>query len=230
MPLKGSGPATEWTEIDRFESDGGGGVGWIAHPDETMQRASHALSVDGEVWVVDPIDVPGLDDLLAEFGEIAGVVVLLDRHKRDAGAVARRHDVPVYLPEPLRQAAGDIDAPVECFGGELADTGYRTRTVVDNFAWTEVALYNRERGVLVVPEAVGTTEYFLASGERLGVHPALRLRPPRTLGRFEPERILVGHGAGVHEDATAALRDALAGARERTPGLYLKTLKTFLPV
>ncbi|PSQ59027.1 MAG: hypothetical protein BRD23_05400 [Halobacteriales archaeon SW_9_67_25] len=232
MPLKNSGPATEWTETDRFEADNGtatGGVGWIAHPAETMQRASHALAVDGEVWVVDPIDVPELDDRLAEFGDVAGVVVLLDRHKRDAGAVARRHDVPVYLPEPLRGVAGDIDAPVEGFAGELADTGYRTQTVVDNFAWTEVALYNREGGVLVVPEAVGTTEYFLAGGERLGVHPALRLKPPWSLARFEPDRILVGHGAGVHEDAAGALRDALSGARGRTPGLYLKNLKTFLP-
>ncbi len=233
MPLKDSGPATEWTEIDRFEAGDEsttGGVGWIAHPEETMQRASHALAVDGEVWVVDPVDAPGLDDLLEEFGDVAGVVVLLDRHKRDAGAVARRHGVPVYLPEPLRGVAGDIDAPVEGFAGELADTGYRTQTVVDNFAWTEVALYNREDGVLVVPEAVGTTEYFLAGGERLGVHPALRLKPPRSLARFEPDRILVGHGAGIHEDAADTLRDALSGARGRTPDLYLKNLRTLLPV
>lgn len=232
MPIKGSGPATEWTEIDRFgaDGDGVGGVGWIAHPEETMQRASHALAVDGDVWVVDPIDAPGLDDLLTEFGDVTGVVVLLDRHKRDAGAVAQRHDVPVYLPEPLRDAAGDIDAPVESFRDELGDTGYRTQTVVDNFAWSEVALYNQEHGVLVVPEAVGTTEYFLAGGERLGVHPALRLKPPRSLARMEPERILVGHGAGVHEDATSILRDGISGARGRTPGLYMKNLKTFLPV
>lgn len=231
MPMKGSGPATDLTEIDRFESDDeiGGGVGWLAHPDETMQRASHALAVDGDVWVIDPVDAPGVDDLLAEFGSVAGVVVLLDRHKRDAGAVAQRHDVPVYVPDVMSDIATDIDAPVERFVGELADTGYVSRTVVDNFAWTEVALYSEDTDVLAVPEAVGTTEYFLASGERLGVHPALRLKPPRSLARFEPGRILVGHGAGIHENATALLRDALSGARGRTPGLFLKTLKTFLP-
>jgi hypothetical protein len=234
MALKGSGPAADWEEIDRFESGDGeatdGGVGWIAYPEEAMRRASHALAADGDVWVIDPVDAAGIDGLLAEFGEVAGVVVLLDRHERDAGAIARRHDVAVHVPDPMGDIAGEVDAPVERFHGELADTGYRTRTVVDNFAWTEVALYDESRGVLVVPEAVGTTEYFLASGERLGVHPALRLTPPRKLARVEPERILVGHGAGVHDDAAGALRNAVSGARGRTPGLYLKNLKTFLPV
>ena len=84
MPMKGSGPATDFEEIDRRDE----GVGWIAYPDERMERASHAFAVDGEVWVVDPVDVDGLDELLAEFGDVAGVVTLLDRHKRDADTVA----------------------------------------------------------------------------------------------------------------------------------------------
>jgi hypothetical protein len=235
MGLKGSGLATDWREIDRFETEtpertADAGVGWIAYPGEAMQRASHALAVDGEVWVVDPVDAESVDDLLAELGEVAGVVVLLDRHKRSAAALANRHDVAVHLPAVMGDVAGDIDAPVEQFRRELADTGYRAHTVLDNFAWTEVALYGEHNDVLVVPEAVGTTDYFLARGERLGVHPALRLTPPRTLARFEPERILVGHGAGIHEDAARALQDALSGSRGRTPGLYLKNLKSFLPV
>jgi hypothetical protein len=234
MGLKGSGLATDWQEIDRFETTSGGtadaGVGWIAYPGETMQRASHALAVDGAVWVIDPVDAEGIDDLLAEFGEVAGVVVLLDRHKRSAAAFANRHGVAVHLPEVMADIAGDIDAPVERFRRELADTGYGAHTVVDNFAWTEVALYGEQSDVLVIPEAVGTTDYFLAGGERLGVHPALRLTPPRKLGRLEPDRILLGHGPGIHEDATRTLADALSGARGRTPGLYLKNLKTFLPV
>jgi hypothetical protein len=234
MGFKGSGPATDWQEIDRFETeaserDTDAGVGWIAYPDEAMQRASHALAVDGDVWVVDPVDTEGIDDLLADLGSVAGVVVLLDRHKRSAATLANRHGVAVHVPAVMSDAAEGIDAPVEQFGGELADTGYRTHTVVDNFAWTEVALYGEHNDVLVVPEAVGTTDYFLARGERLGVHPALRLTPPRTLARFDPERILVGHGAGIHEDAGRTLEDALSGARGRTPGLYLKNLRSFLP-
>ena len=51
------------------------------------------------------------------------------------------------------------------------------------------------------------------------------LRPPRdALGGLEPERILVGHGPGLFEDAAAALSDALSGARRRLP----RTLTTDL--
>jgi hypothetical protein len=69
-----------------------------------------------------------------------------------------------------------------------------------------------------------------AGDESLGVHPALRLTPPRRLRRFSPERLLVGHGAGVHEDASAVLEDALSGARARAPRLYAETARSFLPV
>jgi len=115
MPLKQSG-AGELTVVDRFER----GVGWIAHPDETMRRASHAVESDGGLWIIDPVDAAGLDDLLAEYADPEGVVVLLDRHKRDAAAVANRHDVAVYVPEWMDGVAGDIDAPTRRFGRELA--------------------------------------------------------------------------------------------------------------
>ena len=229
--MKGSGLATDWEEIDRYESADGSeaGVGWLAYPEEGMQRASHAVAVDGDVWVVDPVDVEGLDDLLAELGTVAGVVVLLDRHKRDAAAIATRHGVDVYVPEFMREIGTDIDAPVETVRRTLLETGFTVETVVDNVAWSEAALYREESGTLVVPEAVGTSDYFLAGDERLGVHPALRLVPPRALRGLDPERILVGHGRGIHENAAAALADALGGSRSRTPRLYLKTLRMFLP-
>ena len=107
--MKGSGEAS-LREIDRYD----GGVGWIAYPDEDMQRASHAVvGENGGVWVVDPVDAAGLDELLAEYGEVAGVVVLLDRHKRDAAAIATRHDVSVYVPDFMDAVAQELDAPVE---------------------------------------------------------------------------------------------------------------------
>ncbi len=228
--MKGSGPPTDWIEIDRFGDSESGGVGWIAYPDETMQRASHAIAVDGEVWVIDPVDAEGIDDLFAEFGEVAGVVILLDRHKRDAAAIAQRHGVSVHIPHFMAGVAEDINAPTERFHRELADTGYAAHEVIDNVAWSEAALYGEDSDVLVVPEAVGTADYFLAGNERLGVHPAIRLTPPKKLGRLTPDRILVGHGNGIHEDAANTLSDAVDGARGRTPSLYLKNLKTFLPV
>ncbi|WP_247002198.1 hypothetical protein [Halosolutus gelatinilyticus] len=218
--------ATDLAEIDRFE----GGVGWIAHPDETMQRASHALEVDGEVWLFDPVDTEGLDDLLAEFGEVAGVVITLDRHKRDAAEIADRHGVHVYLPEFFEGVSEELEAPIVRFDDELADTGLEARTVVDSRFWQEVALYDPAEGTLIVPESVGTAEYFLAGSERLGVHPMRRLVPPRdALGDLDPERVLVGHGPGVMDGASAALDNALAGARKRSPILYAKAARNLLP-
>jgi hypothetical protein len=217
MSMKGSGEATDWETID--ESDAG--FGWLPYPDEDMQRACHALAVDGDVWLVDPVDVPGLDDEIAAYGDVAGVLVGLDRHKRDAAAIADRHDVPVFLPAPLADVAADLDAPTETFTGTVPGTDYRTITVVDTFYWTEVAFWDEE--TLLVPESVGTVAYMCAEGERLGVHPMRRAFPPRgPLGGLDPDHIRVGHGAGVTADPAAALDDALRGSRRRMLGLYTK--------
>lgn len=215
MPMKGSG-STSLEVIDRFDE----GVGWIAYPEETMRRASHAIERDGEVWVFDPVDAEGVDDLLAEFGSVAGVAVLLDRHKRDAAAVANRHDVSVYVPEWMNGVERKLDVPVERFGDELA--GFDVERLIDNPAWQEAVCFDGE--TLLVPEALGTVSYFCASGETLGVHPMLRLLPPRSLREYGPERLLVGHGEGVFEDVPRSIRDALGGARSKTPSLYWKNL------
>ena len=250
MPMKDSGEAEEWQQIYRFE----GGVGWIAHPDERMQRASHALVArgtghtddtvegnktdgngergdgDADVWVVDPVDVTGLDDMLSDLGTVRGVVVLLDRHKRDSAAVANRHDVSVWIPGFFDGVAEDLAAPVERFRHDLADSGFAVHEVIDSRLWQEALLFDRERGILAVPEAVGTAAYFLAGEERLGVHPMLRLKPPSSLGRLDPDRVLVGHGEAVHSDATEALEDAIQGSRSHTPALVVKTARELLPL
>ncbi|WP_436924811.1 hypothetical protein [Halosimplex amylolyticum] len=224
MPMKASGRASSWREIDEWE----GGTSWIAYPDETMQRASHALVDGDDVWLVDPVDVDGLDERLSELGTVRGAVVLLDRHKRDSAAIARRHDVPVFVPEWMDDVPADIDAPVEPIRRGLPDSNYDLHKLVDNPLWKEGFLYDEDSKTLVVAEAVGTTSYFRAGRERLGVHPALRLTPPRSLGRFAPERILVGHGHGVTEDAAGALAEALDSSRWRTPRLYAEAVREFV--
>jgi hypothetical protein len=223
--MKASGVATDWREIDRYE----GGAGWIAYPDEAMQRASHAFVADGDAWLVDPVDAEGIDEFLADLGEVAGVVILLDRHKRDSAALATRHDVSVWIPSFMDDVAEDVAAPIERFRHDLGDTGFAAHEVVDNRLWQEALLYDEDGGTLIVPEAVGTTEYFRTGTNRLGVHPALRLTPPSKLKRLSPERLLVGHGEGIHDGATEALHDAVDGARGRTPALYWKNLKMMLP-
>ena len=226
MSMKGDGPTT-LAEIDRFD----GGVGWIAYPDETMQRASHALQTDEGLWLVDPVDADDLDALLAEFGDVAGVAVCLDRHKRDAAQIARRHDVSVHIPRWMSGVGSKLDAPIERVGDQLGETDYELFELRNSSVppWQEAGLYNPENGTLVVPESVGTASYFTVDGERLGVHPMLRIVPPRkTLGRFSPERLLVGHGEGVLDDTADALTTALAGSKRNALSLYGKTAKQFL--
>jgi hypothetical protein len=168
-----------------------------------MQRASHA--VDG--WVIDPVYD---EDALARVIEPVGVVQLLDRHERDCARVAAllgvlHHVVPDEPP---------ARAPFEVL------------PVLRRKRWHEVALWFPEHRTLVCADALGTAQYYRAPGERIAVSPLLRLTPPRVLLRVEPEHVLVGHGAGLHEDAAAAVRSAVTGARSRiVPWLWAAVRK-----
>lgn len=188
---------TEWT----------GGFSWIADPDERGRRASHALATDAGVWLVDPVDADGLDDRVAEPGEVAGVVVLHDRHRRDASTVARRHDVAVHVPDWMGEVAGAIDRPVDRLDDRLPGTDYEVHRLIDTEDWQEAILVDETTDTLVVPEGVGTLPSF-GDDDGLGVHPSLT-EPPRRLLDWRPDRVLVGHGGSVHRDATAQLRAAL---------------------
>ncbi len=188
---------------DEFE----GGFGWTEAG--FLERTSHALEIGGGVLVFDPVDVPGIDERIRALGKSEAVIQLLDRHERDAAALAARLGVP-----HLRMELGD-------FSGRG-----RLLRVVWNRAWKEVAFWEPERRVLVVADALGSVGYFTAPGEAIGVHPLLRLRPPRALGELGPEHILCGHGAGVHGPrASPALQEALATARRRLPRALLGTLR-----
>lgn len=225
MPMKGEGEPEDWEEVDTRDD----GFGWIAYPEEQMQRASHALATDDGVWLLDPVDVHGLDDRLDELGEVTGVAILLDRHKRDAAELATRYDVPVSIPAWMDGVEDALDAPVERFTSTLGDTDYRAIRVIDNRFWQECAVTDGD--VLYVPESVGTTPYFRGSDDPLGVHPMLRVFPPRrALGNESPQHLLVGHGAGIHENAGGALSDALTKARTTAPRLYVRTIRHFLPI
>jgi len=177
------------------------GFGWVAEEPEHIQRCSHALLVDGGVWLFDPVAGEGVEERIRALGEPAGVVQLLDRHARDCASLARDFGVPLHR-VPL------VVVP---------DTPFRPILIVRNRWWEEIALWWRQRRVLVVADALATLGYFVAPGERLGVHPLLRLAPPHRLGGLEPAHILCGHGAGVHDDATPALQEALSTSSRRIP-------------
>jgi hypothetical protein len=181
------------------------GFGWISPERPLLRITSHAVRADGGVWIIEPTDGEGVEERIRELGEPAAVVQLLDRHNRACAAFARRLGVPHHV------------VP-------FADVGpFAVVPLVRRRHWREVALWWSEPRVLVCADALGTVaHYFALGGERLGVHPLLRLTPPRQLARLEPENVLCGHGAGVHDGATEAMREALAHARRRLPRLLLE--------
>ncbi len=174
------------------------GLTWVV--DEPMERASHALRVDGRVWLVDPVAWEPALEAARELGAVAGVLQLLDRHERDGAAVASRFGVPLRpLPRMLPEAPFEL------------------RRLVDRPWWREVALWWPEERALIVPEAVATATYY-GLGRPLGVHPMLRLRPPSGLRGLDPEHVLGGHGAPLHgPTARTALAEALARSRGDLP-------------
>ncbi|MFC7072616.1 hypothetical protein ACFQJ7_17195 [Halovenus rubra] len=194
---------TEKPEITTWD----GGLSWIAHPDERGQRTSHALQTESGVWVIDPVDMDGLDDQLAALGDVAGVLVLLDRHTRDAEAVADRHNVDIHVPEWMTLARSKLESPAEPVGETLPGTKYTIHQLIATDEWEEAVLVDDAEQTLVVPEAVGTLPAF--EGERqLGIHPGVD-DPPMALLDWEPNRILVGHGQSIHSDADSELRTVL---------------------
>jgi hypothetical protein len=212
--------------IDQWDS----GVGWIAHPDEEGYRASHAIVGDnGDVWVIDPIDAPGVDDLLADLGtgEVAGVAVLSSYHARDAGVIADRYDVPVYLPQWMDRVEERIDAPVERYSETLGESGFQVRKCKFP-GYYEAIAYRESDRTLYIPDVLGTAPLYTVGDERIGVYLIARLFPPREMDGFVPERILVGHGTGIFEDAAAALTDAITGARRRFPNALMTSGRTQL--
>ena len=179
------------------------GVTWV----ETtgMRRAAHALRADGRVWLIDPFEDEVALSAATELGSPAAVIQLLDRHNRACGPIAQRLEVPL-----LRVPA------------EVGDSPFTVIPVISRPWWGEVALWWEAERALVVAEAVGTAPAF-ALGRRVGLHPMLRLRPPKgPLTARSPERLFVGHGAALESGATAAISDALSGSLADIPQLVLK--------
>lgn len=204
--------ASGYQEIDRWS----GGVGWFAHPEETGRRASHAIRDDDGVWVFEPLDAPGIDTLVADLGEVAGVAVLSDYHARDSATFANRHDVSVHVPAWFERVEDRVDAPIERFEGALGNSGFRVQRYAPFPGWREGIAVRESDGTVYVPEALGTAPFYTVGAEQLGVHTFVRLVPPRDpLGDINPERVLVGHGTGIFDEAGTILANTLDGARRR---------------
>lgn len=220
MPMYERSESTGIAVIDRWDD----GVGWLAHPDEDAQRASHVIVGDDGMWIFDPLDGPGVDDLIEEFGSVAGVALLSNTHARDAAAFAERYDVPVHMPTWMNRAPDSVDAPIEQYDAppgewvELEASGIRVRTVDPVTAWTEAIAYRPADATLRVPDMLSSVPEMTVGDERIGCYFFHRFAPPRgVFADLNPERLLFGHGEGVFNDAPAALDSALADARRNLP-------------
>lgn len=187
----------------------GSGFTWQAHPDAAMQRTSQAIRVGNGIWLVDPMDADGLDEKLAELGEIAGVVMLGSHHQRHADELAQRHEVAVHAPDWFAESARDFDAPVELMTDQLNETGFELLNLRAKPWRQEGGLYHPERKTLVVSDTLMTT-FLTAEEGRPELFPPARLAPTyQPLRDLEVERLLVSHGAPVFEDVEDQIERAL---------------------
>jgi len=178
--------------------------------DEPMQRAWHALAHEGRVWLVDPLDDERMMEAASALGEPVAVLQLLDRHDRRCAEIAARlgvphHRVPDRVPGSPFSAIPAVRVP----------------------AWRETALWWPGRVALVVAEVVGSGPMYAVAGDRVGMHPFLRIRPPGALRGMRPRHMLFGHGPPAHgPDCTAQLERAHARARRDIPAL-VRALPSF---
>src|ERR1044072_536309 len=108
--------------------------------------ASHALFVEGRVWVVDPIDGEGVDERVRALGEPAGGIPLLDPAPRDCAGLARRLRVPHHVVPFV-----DVGA-------------FEAIPLLKRSQWQEAALWWPERRVLVCADALGAGAHYFALG------------------------------------------------------------------
>jgi hypothetical protein len=105
---------------------------------------------------------------------VIGIVVLMERHRRDADAIAARHGVGV---------------------GAALPAGVETRRVVRFPGWHEIVLWLPDRRLLVSAAVLGTIGYFLAAGSastrsfvpsRRGARSTGLPQPPSLSGTVRP--------------------------------------------
>jgi hypothetical protein len=191
----------------RFCDEFDGGFGWTV--DEFMQRTSHAVVVDSKVWLIDPLLGDGVEARIQAAGEPAGVIQLLDRHNRNCAELAAKLEIPHHV---VPEGVGPFEF----------------RRIRRNRRWKEVALWWPRGRVLAFGDALGTADYFRGRGERLGVHPLLRLRPPRRpLAGISPAVILCGHGEGILDGADRTLVEALSSSRRRIPSQIASAVRAW---
>ena len=156
------------------------GLTWVL--DDPLRRTSHALADEGRVWLVDPVDEPEALERAAALGTPQAVLQLLDRHNRDNAAIAARLGVPLLrLPRGrARRALRPLRRPARSRGGRRSRCG------------------GRRAGAWSWPRASARTRSTRSATGRSACTRCCACFPPRVLGGYDPEHLLVGHGEPVH--------------------------------
>ena len=196
--------------IEQHPLDDRGSFSWLLGPSDPASRASTALVLDAGTLLIDPLEADGLDELLAPLPPLIGVTSLLDRHGRDAAAIADRRGVPRLVPAALG-------------GPGLGLAGAEERPVIVRPRWKEALLWVPDRKLLICPETLGTAPFDLASpNARLGMHPLARVyRPAAAFAGLDPAVIAVGHGPPLR-DAEGLLAPTLASGVRGIPRSWLR--------
>lgn len=190
----------EWTE-DEGDEDG-----W------EPEVAWWAINSSRGLVLVDPLveDFAALDGLLAETGQLAGIVRTCHWHQRSVAAAAQKYGVEVWAkPPPDGTPHQAFDHALED-GDELFD-GWR---VTDVERRDEIALWLPQQRALLFGDAMIRR----ASGE-LRVCPESWTQPPQGPARLREiltsllelpvEHVLVAHGPLVLGDGSTALPASL---------------------
>jgi hypothetical protein len=174
-----------------------------------MERASHALAVDGGSSSSIPWTIPRSTRGSARSASPPAWCSCSTA--TTATRLARR---PVYG-VPLHRLPDRI----------VPGTPLQVVDVVDVPVWRERALWWPQQRLLLVPESVGSAAYYRAPGERVAAHPMRRLLAPRGLAAFEPEHLLFGPRRRLHAGAAEALRQAVTVAPRTTPAWVAARLR-----
>ena len=130
-----------------------------------------------------------------------GGAVAIDPQELAPRLAADVAELEAVTPDHLHDEATELPA------------GLRATALGGISAGEHALLWPRERGVLFVGDALGTTSYWIPEAGRLGTHP--RLRPPQLLRRLlevEFASLAVGHGEPILDTAKAELRAYLEQA------------------
>ena len=180
--------------------------------------SAYVLVRGREVAVVDT-GVAGSAPQIANGLEAAGVswedvrhLVVTHHHPDHAGSVAAVMDAAADATAYAGSAdIPSITAPRELVAVEDGEEVFGLRIVATpGHTAGHIAVYDPEGGLLVVGDALNTSEGLAGSSPQFTADPAAADESVRKLADLEPERILFGHGEPLEQGAASALRDLAA--------------------